>query len=77
MSRHYFLTRKEEERVHTLAKILKTAPAFVADAFGIDPSRIEKLLAMRKEYDPSSDESIGEVVRRRYGQKAFQICMEA
>jgi len=58
-----------------LAAKLDTAPCFIADAMGISPEKMEKLLIKRGLYKDDGDESIAECIERVYGNEILGDCM--
>lgn len=60
-----------------LTGALKAPPMFVADAFGVSPIRIGKLLESRGQYDPSAEGSLIDAIRAHYGDFAAQMCLES
>ena len=63
-----FLSAEQSDRIRDIARIMHTAPAYVADPFGASPERIEKLLRSRGQWDDSL--SIRENVETHYGTAA-------
>lgn len=65
-----FLSAEQSDCIREVARIMHTAPAFVADPFGASPERIEKLLRARGQWNDSL--SIRENVEAHYGTTAVR-----
>ena len=68
---------EQAARIHELAKEMRTAPCYVADAFGVSPERIELLMYNRCEYEPFGNVALIEAIREHYGQRAADLCIES
>lgn len=63
--------------IRELAKVMNTAPCYVADMFGVSPERIERLMYDRGQYQPFGDVALIDAIRRHYGQHAADLCKES
>ena len=68
--------REDAARVRSLADAFNCPPAFVADAFGVSPERIERLLVSRGQYNPEADIALIDAIRKLYGESAANLCLE-
>lgn len=60
-----------------LASAFKTAPCYIADAFGVSPERIERLMYMRGQFEPFGQVALIDAIRTHYGQHAADLCIES
>lgn len=70
------MDEKDAANAKALAEIFRTAPCNIADAFGIQPAFVERLMARRGQYALDGGESLIDAVRKWYGDKAARLCLE-
>lgn len=69
----FLLIPEEAERVRKVAAALSTIPMYVADAFGVSPMYVERLLSSRGQYNSGDGISITDAVRKHYGEEAADL----